>query len=88
MPTLEDKVSYKVPAGTQPNTVFRLKGKGVKSVKTGRKGDLYVEVTLEVPNKLNARQKRAIEDMAKAVDANCYQEQSGFKRKLKEIFGI
>ena len=59
-----------------------------KSVKTGRKGDLYVEVTLEVPNKLNARQKRAIEDMAKAVDANCYQEQSGFKRKLKEIFGI
>ena len=88
VPTLEDKVSYKVPAGTQPNTVFRLKGKGVKSVKTGRKGDLYVEVTLEVPNKLNARQKRAIEDMAKAVDANCYQEQSGFKRKLKEIFGI
>ena len=88
VPTLEEKVSYKVPAGTQPNTVFRLKGKGVKSVKTGRKGDLYVEVTLEVPNKLNSRQKRAIEDMAKAVDANCYQEQSGFKRKLKEIFGI
>ena len=48
----------------------------------------YVEVTLEVPNKLNARQKRAIEDMAKAVDASCYQEQSGFKRKLKEIFGF
>ncbi|MBO4234892.1 MAG: molecular chaperone DnaJ [Firmicutes bacterium] len=88
VPTLEEKVSYKVPAGTQPNTVFRLKGKGVKNVRTGRKGDLYVEVTLEVPNKLNARQKRAVEEMAKAVDANCYQEQSGFKRKLKEIFGI
>ena len=88
VPTLEKKVTYKVPPGTQPNTVFRIKGKGVKNVRTGREGDLYVEVTLEVPNKLNARQKRAIEDMAKAVDANCYQEQSGFKRKIKEIFGF
>ena len=54
VPTLDGKVSYKVPAGTQPNTVFRLKGKGVKNVRTGRMGDLYVKVILEIPTKLNS----------------------------------
>ena len=43
VPTLEEKVSYKVPAGTQPDTVFRLKGKGIKSVRSNKKGDLYVK---------------------------------------------
>ena len=49
VPTLEGKVSYKVPSGTQPDTIFRLKGKGIKSVRGNRKGDLYVKVNLEVP---------------------------------------
>ena len=68
VPTLEEKVSYKVPAGTQPGTVFRLKGKGIKSVRSSKKGDLYVKVTLEIPTKLNAKQKKAIATMAKSVD--------------------
>ena len=55
VPTLEGKVSYKVPAGTQPNTVFRLKNKGIKSIRSSRKGDLYVRVILEVPTKLNGK---------------------------------
>ena len=75
VPTLDGKVSYKVPAGTQPDTVFRLKGKGVPSVKTGRKGDLYVKVILEIPTKLNGKQKKAIEAMAKEVKEECYQKE-------------
>ena len=88
VPTLDDKVKYKVPAGTQPNTVFRLKNKGIKNVRTGKPGDLYVEVSLEVPTKLNAKQRKSIEDMASVVDKDCYQEKTGFAKKLKEIFGI
>jgi len=49
VPTLSEKVSYKVPPGTQPDTVFRLKGKGVKSVRGNKYGDLYVRMVLEVP---------------------------------------
>lgn len=86
VPTLEEKVSYKVPAGTQPGTVFRLKGKGIKSVRSSRKGDLYVRVTLEIPTKLNGKQKKAIEAMGKAVGSECYQKKSSFLDSIKEFF--
>ncbi len=86
VPTLEEKVSYKVPAGTQPDTVFRLKGKGIKSVRSNRKGDLYVKVSLEVPTKLNSKQKKAIEAMGKAVTSDCYHKKSRFLESIKEFF--
>lgn len=88
VPTMEGKVMYKVPAGTQPNTVFRLKNKGVKNVRTGKPGDLYVEVTLEIPTNLNAKQKKSIEEMAEIVDKSCYEEKSGFAKKIKDLFNI
>ena len=86
VPTLEEKVSYKVPAGTQPGTVFRLKGKGIKSVRSSKKGDLYVKVTLEIPTKLNAKQKKAIATMAKSVTSDCYHKKSSFLDSIKEFF--
>ena len=86
VPTLDGKVSYKVPAGTQPGTTFRLKDKGVKYLKREAKGDLYVKVNLEVPTKLNHKQKKAIEDMGKVVTEECYQKRNSFKEKFKEFF--
>ena len=86
VPTLEGKVSYKVPAGTQPGTTFRLREKGVKYLRRESKGDLYVKVNLEVPIKLNHKQKKAIEDMGKVVTEECYQKKNGFKEKLKDFF--
>ena len=86
VPTLEGKVSYKVPPGTQPNTVFRLRGKGIKSLRSSRKGDLYVRVILEVPTKLNGKQKKAIQNMAKEVRHDCYNKKSGFLESMKEFF--
>ncbi len=86
VPTLEGKVSYKVPSGTQPGTVFRLKGKGIKSVRGSRKGDLYVKVNLEVPTKLTSKQKKAISAMAEKVTDDCYQKKSSFLDSLKEFF--
>ncbi len=86
VPTLDGKVSYKIPAGTQPNTVFRLKGKGVKNVRSGRMGDLYVKVILEVPTKLDKKQRKAVEEMGKVLDGKCYQKKNGFAEKVKDLF--
>ncbi|MBQ1229103.1 MAG: molecular chaperone DnaJ, partial [Firmicutes bacterium] len=85
VPTLEGKVSYKVPSGTQPGTTFRLRDKGIKHLKREAKGDLYVKVNLEVPTKLNGKQKKAIQHMAEAVTEECYQKKSGFAEKIREL---
>ena len=87
VPTLSEKVSYKVPAGTQPGTVFRLKGKGVKSVRGNRYGDLFVKVTLEVPTKLSSEQKKAIKDMAQKVGPEAYAKRGKFSKLMDKMFG-
>jgi molecular chaperone DnaJ len=86
VPSMEGKLTYKVPPGTQPGTVFRLKGKGLPSPRGSSKGDLYVKVMLEVPTKLNSKQKKAIEDMGKEVTADSYHKKSKFAETLKELF--
>jgi molecular chaperone DnaJ len=86
VPTLDGKVSYKIPAGTQSGTTFRLKDKGIKHLRRDSKGDLYVKVHLEVPTKLNSKQKKAITEMSKIVDDGCYHKKGGFAEKLKELF--
>ena len=86
VPTLDGKVSYKIPSGTQPGTTFRLRDKGIKHLKREAKGDLYVKVNLEVPTKLNGKQKKAIQAMAEAVTEECYQKKSGFAEKIRELF--
>ncbi len=86
VPTLDGKVSYKVPAGTQPGTVFRLRGKGVTDIRTGKMGDLYVKVTLEVPTRLNSEQRSIIKEMGEKVGTDCYKKKSSWADKLKDFF--
>ena len=63
VPTLEGDVKYKIPAGTQTGTVFRLREKGIQYLRQDRKGDLYVEVNVEIPRKLTDRQKELIAEL-------------------------
>lgn len=86
VPTLEEKVSYKIQAGTQPGTVFRLKNKGIKSIRNSKKGDLYVKVNLEIPTKLSSKEKKAISEMGKVVKNESYQTKSKFLDSVKEFF--
>jgi molecular chaperone DnaJ len=72
IPTLKEKVKYKVPAGTQSGTTFRLKGKGVKALRGSRTGDLYVKVNLEVPTKLNGEQKKKVQELAEVIGPGAY----------------
>ena len=45
-------------------------------------------MTLEIPTKLNAQQRKAIEEMAAKLDPNCYQKKTSFGQKVKDLFGI
>ncbi len=85
VPTLKEKVSYKIPAGTQPETVFRLKGKGIKNLRSSRNGDLYVKVVLEVPTKLSKKQKEALE-MFDEASTEGYSKRKSFADTMKDLF--
>ena len=86
VPTLSEKVKYKVPAGTQPDTVFRLKGKGIKSLRGSKYGDLYVRMVLEVPTKLNSDQKKMLKDMAEKIGPESYAKKNKFSKLMEKMF--
>lgn len=64
VPTLDGKVKYKIPEGTQPKTVFRLKGKGIRHLNSSKMGDLYIRVNVDIPRRLNDKQKQMLKDFA------------------------
>ena len=59
LPTIDGKVKYTLPAGTQPGTTFRLRGKGIPELRGRGRGDQYVTVRIQVPTSLNSEQKEA-----------------------------
>jgi molecular chaperone DnaJ len=86
VPSLEGKSSVKVPAGTQPGTMFRLKGKGVKNIQGYGHGDLHVRVNVEVPTQLNAAQKIKLEEFAALCNGKESPLSQGFFDKAKKLF--
>lgn len=60
--TVQDNVKIKVPAGTQPETVIRLRGKGVKMIRGSGHGDHYVRIKVTIPKNLSARQKELLKE--------------------------
>ncbi len=67
VPTLEGQVKLKIPAETQTDKLFRLRGKGVHSVRDGRKGDLFCKVTVEVPVNLSREQKEVLKQFGDSL---------------------
>lgn len=63
VPTLDGKVQYNVPAGTQSGDVFKLKGKGIQSLNNRGRGDELVRVIVDVPRNLNDRQKQLLREL-------------------------
>ena len=70
VPTLQGKVKFKVPEGTQSHKLFRLNGKGIKPLRGGSKGDILVRVLVEVPIKLNSEQKDLLEKFKSSISKN------------------
>ncbi len=63
VPTLDGRVKLKIPAGTQSERVFRLRGKGVKPVRGGAKGDVLCRARVETPVNLTNRQQEILEEL-------------------------
>ena len=86
VPTIDGKVRYDLPEGTQPGTVFRLRGKGVQYLNSRGRGDQYVKVTVEVPNHLNGKQKDALKSFEQLLsDEQNYEKRKGFFDRLKDF---
>jgi molecular chaperone DnaJ len=67
VPSLDGRGKLKIPAGTQPGTVLRIRGKGVPRRMMAGRGDQLVEIVVEVPKKLTADQRRVIEELSTLV---------------------
>ncbi len=87
VPTLDGKMSLKVPAGTQSGKVFRLKGKGIPHLSAYGRGDQHVVVKVETPTGLSAKQRKLLEEFARASDEATHPLGKTFLDKVKEIFG-
>lgn len=86
VPTLEKPVKQRIPEGTQTGTQFRIKGQGIPSLKNGLKGDLILTVHVEVPRKLNERQKDLLRQLEQSLGGKEYEGRKTFADKIKEIF--
>lgn len=86
VPTLDGKVEYTIPEGTQTGTVFRLKSKGMPKLRSNIRGDQYVKVTVEIPKKLNEKQKELIREFAKECGEEVHERQKTLSNKVDSFF--
>ncbi|MBN1869092.1 MAG: molecular chaperone DnaJ [Candidatus Omnitrophica bacterium] len=86
VPTIDGKVEMKIPAATQSGKVFRLRGKGMPSLRGGYKGEQYVKVMIEVPKRLSGEQKSLLEQFAKISGENVSSSNDSLKEKIKKVF--
>ena len=86
--TLDKEVELKVPAGTQTGTRFRISGESMRHLQSSRKGNLYVEVHVTVPKRLNEDQKNALLHFANEMGEDCsqYKGKSSFLDKIIDKF--
>ena len=86
LPTLFGKGSLKIPPGTQSGTTFRLREKGMPSLRGGKQGDQLVRVQVEVPQSLSAEQRKILEEFARISGDAAEPTSKGFFEKAKKFF--
>jgi len=84
IPTIDGKVKYSIPEGTQSGTTFRLKGKGVPGMGGRARGDQYVTVYIETPRNLTKEQKAALRKFSELLGEKNYEEDKSFFGKFKK----
>ncbi len=90
VPTLDGRASIKIPAGTQSEKLFRLKGKGVKNVRSSRVGDLYCRVSVEIPVNLTPEQEKLLMEFNELIQvggAKHNPRTDSWMDKIKSFFG-
>ncbi len=87
VPSLNGKRGLKIPSGSQYGSIFRIKGQGLPDIRTGRTGDQLVQIIIETPNKLNAKQQELLREFAKTENKTVSPQSTRFFEKLKKYFG-
>lgn len=89
VPTLDGRVKLRIPEGTQTGKLFRLKGKGVKPIRSHAPGDMLCRVVIETPVNLNSKQKELLNefrDTLKGSDAKQSPQQASFFSAVRKFF--
>jgi molecular chaperone DnaJ len=87
VPTLEGEHMLKIPDGTQPGSTFRIRNKGVPVLNGHGKGDLYIEVRVQIPTKLNKRQRELLQELETTGKVDNQPQLRSLLGKVKDIFG-
>jgi molecular chaperone DnaJ len=86
VPALEGPVKLKIPSGTQSGKVLKLKGRGIPSLDGDGRGDLLIRVIVEVPGRLNAKQKQILREFAEASGKETNPLGKSFFDKMKDLW--
>jgi len=87
VPSLNGTKGLKIPPGTQYGSIFRIKGQGLPDIRTHRTGDQLVQIIIETPAKLNAKQQELLREFAKTENKTVSPQSQRFFEKLKKHFG-
>ena len=83
---MEGKSELKIPPGIQPGQIMRLKGKGIKDLRSTRIGDLYVKLNIVIPKTTSSKQKKIMQDFQKEIDKEASNPFSDYINKVKDFF--
>lgn len=85
VPTLDGGAHLTVTKGTQYGAMFRITGKGLPNLRSGRRGDLVVGVKIETPRRMSAKQEKLLREFAETEDKGIHPESTGFWKKVKDL---
>ncbi len=86
VPTIDGNVSYNLPEGTQNDTIFRFKGKGVKKINRSDRGDQFIHINVEIPKNLTKKQKELLREFDSSMTDSNYNNRTSFFEKIKKAF--
>jgi molecular chaperone DnaJ len=86
VPTLDGREDLEIPPGTQPGEVFRLRGRGMPDPRHRGRGDLLVQVSIEVPKKVSQRHEEVLRELAEIESSHVSPKRKSFLEKFKEYF--
>ena len=88
VPTLDGKIKYNIPEGTQTGTIFKLKNKGIQNLRGHGRGDQLFQVNIEVPKALNEKQKEILKQFAELTGEEAHTLTKKFFDKMKDALGM
>ena len=87
VPTVDGEVVLKIPPGTQPGKIIRMRGKGVPHLRNNSRGDQLVVVNVSIPKRLDEEERALFEQLAEKMDSDVLPQERGFLDRLKNVLG-